>query len=130
MLRRYCLAWVGMMLLAILNGGLRDGLYAGRVGELAAHQISTGLLLVVFAGYFWGLTSAWPIESAGMAWRIGLMWLLMTLAFETGMVRLVGGHPWERLLHEYDLLAGRVWLLVPLWTLVGPYLFYRLRRSP
>lgn len=129
-LRRYALAWLGLMLLAILNGTLRQALYADRLGELSAHQLSTAILLLAFTAYLWGLSTAWPIGSAGLAWRIGLLWLCLTLAFETGMVRLVGGHPWERLLHEYDLLAGRVWLLVPLWTLLGPYVAFRLRRLP
>ena len=59
MLLKYFLAWFGMMILAILNGGLRDVLYKPRVGDLVAHQISTVILLVLFAAYFRILIQNW-----------------------------------------------------------------------
>ena len=129
MFAKYFLAWFGMMALAILNGGLRDKLYEPLIGELVAHQLSTVLLVVVFAGYFWLLTSYWPISSSGQAWSIGLMWLVMTLLFEIGLGRWGLGYAWSRVLHDYDLMAGRVWVLVPLWTLIGPALFFHLRQE-
>lgn len=130
MLLKYFLAWFGMMILAILNGGLRDVLYKPRVGDLAAHQISTVILLVLFAAYFRVLASVWPIESSKRAWIIGFMWLCMTLAFEIGLGRALLGYPWSRVLHDYNILAGRVWVLIPLWTLIGPYVFFRLKKNP
>lgn len=125
---RYFLAWFGMMILAIGNGGLRDSFYRPHVGDLAAHQISTAVLIVLFAVYFRLLASIWPIRSAGQAWAIGLMWMAMTFAFEFVLGHYILGHPWSRVLQEYDILAGKVWGLIPLWTLVGPYVFYRLGR--
>ena len=62
MFLKYFLAWFGMMILAILNGTLRDVFYKPHVGDLAAHQISTVILLVLFAAYFRMLASIWPIE--------------------------------------------------------------------
>jgi hypothetical protein len=118
-----------MMILAVLNGGLRDMLYKPYVGDLPAHQISTVILLILFALYFRLLASVWPIRSSGVAWTIGLMWLAMTLAFETVMGRFIAGNPWSMVLHDYNILAGRVWVLIPLWTLTGPYVFFRLRRE-
>ncbi len=129
MLAKYFLAWFGMMALAILNGGLRNKLYAPLTGELAAHQLSTVLLVAIFAGYFWLLTSLWPIASSGQAWRTGLMWLVMTLLFEIGLGHWGLGYAWSRVLQDYNLMAGRVWVLVPLWTLVGPPLFFWLRKE-
>lgn len=130
MLIRYFLAWFGMMILAILNGGLRDVLYKPHVGDLVAHQISTVILLVLFAAYFRILASIWPIESSKRAWIIGFMWLCMTLVFEIGLGKVLLGYPWSRVLHDYNILAGRVWVLIPLWTLIGPYVFFRLKKTP
>jgi len=123
---KYCLAWPGMMLLAITNGGLRDLLYQSRLGELAAHQLSTVLLLLLLAGYFRMLAIRWPLSSASQAWTVGVAWLVLTLSFEFGFGHYIAGHSWNRLWAEYNLLAGRVWLLIPLWVLVGPALFRRL----
>jgi hypothetical protein len=129
MLAKYCLAWFGMMVLAVVNGGLRDLLYRPHVGELAAHQISTLILFLVFTAYFWVLTSIWPIGSSQQAWAIGWMWLLMTLAFEIGLGRFIAGNTWSRVFSDYNVLAGRVWVLIPLWTLIGPYVFFRLKQA-
>lgn len=130
MLTKYFLAWFGMMLLAILNGVLRDLLYKPQLGELAAHQISTLLLLLLLAAYFWLLTSRWRLKTSRQAWLIGLVWLVMTLAFEVGLGRLSAGSSWAAILADYNILAGRIWILIPFWTLVGPYVFFRLRSTP
>lgn len=83
----------------------------------------------MFAAYFWLLASIWPIESSRQAWAIGWMWLLMTLAFEVGLGRFIAGNTWGQVLHDYNVFAGRVWILIPLWTLIGPYVFFRLRQG-
>ena len=53
---RYLIAWFGMMGLAIANGAVRDVVYRARMGDRAAHQISTVILLLLFSGYFWGFS--------------------------------------------------------------------------
>ncbi len=128
MLTTYCIAWFGMLLLAIANGGLRDLAYQSRLGERAAHQLSTLILLLLFTGYLWLLTRHWPIESAKQAWLIGGIWCLLTALFEVGLARL-GGHSWQRIRHAYNLLAGELWGLIPLWLLIAPYLFFRYQQG-
>ena len=48
---KYILAWFPMLLLAVLNGTLRDLGYKKYVGDLTAHQISTITLVILFALY-------------------------------------------------------------------------------
>lgn len=69
MILKYVLAWFGMMMLAIINGGLRDFAYKSHVGDLPAHQISTVILIILFAGYFRFLAAVWPLRSASQVWR-------------------------------------------------------------
>lgn len=126
MILKYFFAWFGMMILAIINGGLRDFAYKPLLGDLPAHQISTVTLIVLLAGYFRVLTSLWPIKSASQAWVIGGLWFAMTVAFEFGMGRLISGDSWSTLFHAYNALAGQVWVFIPLWVLIGPYVFFRL----
>jgi hypothetical protein len=125
MIMKYALAWFGMMILAIINGGLRDLAYKPYLGDLPAHQISTVTLMVLFAGYFWLLTTRWPIKSASRAWIIGGIWFLMTEAFEFGVGRFIGGNSWSTLFHAYNVFAGQVWIFIPLWVSVGPFVFFR-----
>ena len=123
----YAAGWLGLVVLAIVNGGLREKGYAQRMGERAAHQVSTVIGLVLFGVYIWLYTGLVPIQTPRQALLIGAMWLAMTVAFEFGFGHWVMGHPWKQLVDDYNLLRGRLWLLVPLWTAAAPYLFFQLR---
>lgn len=123
---RYLYAWLVLLLVAMLNGGIRDLTYGKHVSELLANQIScvTGILLfaVVISRY----VRRWPPANAREAWCIGLFWMALTVAFEFLFFHYVGGHTWEELLANYDMASGRLWPLILLWVLVAPYLFYRI----
>jgi hypothetical protein len=51
----------------------------------------------------------------------------MTIIFELLFGHYVIGHSFAKLFEDYNVLKGRVWLLVLIWTTVAPYLFYRIR---
>lgn len=128
-LRTHLLLWFPLMFIAIANGAARDLLYRPPLGELRAHQLSTATLLLLFALYFRFIFARWRLPSAGRALTVGLLWLLMTIAFEFGFGRLAAHKPWPELLREYDLAAGRVWVVIPLWVAAAPLLFCRRRRG-
>ena len=113
-------AWLGMLVLAVLNGALREALLTPALGGTVGRQLSTLLLLALFAGWFWFLHRPGLWRPPGRRGSLGAVWLIMTLAFETFMGRVLGGKPWSAVFEDYDVLAGRIWILVPLWTLVGP----------
>jgi hypothetical protein len=118
-------AWLGMLVLAVLNGALREAILTPASGDTVGRQLSTALLLALFAGWFWLLHRRWPLSTARQAWLVGVVWLVMTLALETFMGRVLAGKPWSEVFADYDVRAGRIWVLVPVWTLVGPYVFFR-----
>lgn len=124
---RYLIAWFVLLVVAVINGGLRDLSYGKYVSELSSHQFScvTGILL--FAIVIHQFVQRWPPAGAREAWFIGAFWMLLTVAFEFLFFHYVGGHSWEMLLANYDMANGRLWPLILLWVLVAPYLFYRLR---
>lgn len=127
MLLKYGIAWFGIMVLAVINGAVREALYKPYTGELPAHQIATAILFILITIYLYMLISVWPVKSASQAWKIGVLWLVMTLAFESIIGRFVSGSPWSRIFSDYNLLAGRVWVFIPLWMLTGPYVLSRKR---
>jgi hypothetical protein len=128
MIWKYILGWFGLLIVAMINGGVRDALYKPAVGELAAHQISTLTGIILFGLVIWWMTRLWPIASSQRAWTIGLIWLVMTVAFEFLFFHYVAGHSWGELLNNYNIAEGRVWVLVLLWTLIAPYMFWRARQ--
>jgi hypothetical protein len=127
MIWRYTVAWLGLVVLGIINGMIRNSVYAKVLGELLAHQVSTVTLIVLIGLYTWVLSGWWKIQSTRQAVAIGLIWLTLTVIFEFLFGHYVVGHPWSRLLHDYNILQGRVWVLVLIWTAVVPYFMYRLR---
>lgn len=127
MILKYILLWVPMVFIAIINALIRQYGYLRFVGERAAHQISTVTGIALFGVYIGFVTGRWRIESAGQAVSIGLLWLVMTIAFEFLFGHYVAGNTWERLLLDYNLLAGRVWVFMLLWIAVAPYIMFRLR---
>ncbi|HYW77168.1 MAG TPA: hypothetical protein VFA48_11180 [Gammaproteobacteria bacterium] len=123
----YAACWPGMVLLAILNGTLREKLYGPHVPELLAHQVSTVVLIALLGIYLWILTVFFRIETVRQALLIGGLWLALTVIFEFLFGHWVMGHSWETLFGDYNLARGRIWLLVLIWTAISPYLFYRMR---
>jgi len=63
-------AWLGMLVLAVLNGALREALLTPALGGTVGRQLSTLLLLALFAGWFWFLHRRWPLATARQAWLV------------------------------------------------------------
>jgi hypothetical protein len=116
----WLLGWFGMLVLALLNGTFRALFTQPLLGETAARVLATVLLLAALTAYVWWLHLRRPIPSARQAWAIGSAWVAMTLTFEFGWGRLGEGLSWSTMFADYDVTAGRIWVLVPLWTAVLP----------
>lgn len=126
-MRFWLLAWPGCAGLAIVNAGLRDALYLERLGDLHAHQLATGILVSALGAYAVVLDRRRPLPTGEAAMRVGAAWAGFTLLFEFGLGRLRGLST-SRMLADYDLTAGRVWILVPITMLIAPVLVERRRR--
>lgn len=122
---RYLFAWTGLVIIAVLNGTLRVTAFSPHMSDLLAHQLSTVAGIMFFSIYLWFLSRFWPIPSAGQAAIIGCMWLIMTIAFEFLFGHYIVGHSWNKLLADYNIFEGRLWVLILIWTLVAPYVFYK-----
>jgi hypothetical protein len=120
MLLRAILIWLGILILASLNGAVRDLLVAPRFGDLMARAISTVILCVLIALVtWWSIGWIRPLTSRA-ALEIGIVWLVLTLTFEFGFGHFVSGKPWAELLADYDVQRGRIWVLVLIATLLAP----------
>jgi hypothetical protein len=126
MIAKYILVWFVLVIVAIINGTIRNEVYKDFLGDLRAHQLSTLTGIILFGLVIWGFTRLWKIPSAQQAWIIGFMWLGMTIIFEFIFGHYVMGHPWSKLLHDYNIFQGRVWILVLICTTIAPYVFYKL----
>ena len=65
----------------------------------------------------------------GDAWTVGVLWLVLTLAFEFLAGHYLFHNPWERLFADYNVAQGRIWILVLITTVLAPVLVYALRSA-
>jgi hypothetical protein len=109
----------------VANGIIREVAYADTVGDHAAHQLSTFTLIAMIAGYTWWVQRRWPLTSTHEALRIGILWVVLTVAFEFGFGHYVDGASWSTLLADYDITRGNLWVLVLLTIGAAPVLSRR-----
>jgi hypothetical protein len=128
MILRAALVWGGLLVVAILNGGFREAVLVPRVGLGLGRALSTVLLSLLILGIGW-LATPWigPVTIQD-AWTIGILWVGMTLAFEFLGGHFVFGKPWQELFADYNLLAGRIWVMVLIVTLMTPIVAFTVRR--
>ncbi|MFB6217492.1 MAG: hypothetical protein ABEJ72_11115, partial [Candidatus Aenigmatarchaeota archaeon] len=117
------LLWLVFMVFAIINGITREKLYRPRIGEWKAHVIST-FILVTFIALSTYLLLKYGVKSYTSLdlLLVGVVWSSMTVTFEFLFGHFAEGYSWQRLLKDYNLLKGRVWIFVPLTLLLSPYL--------
>jgi len=119
--------WFLFMILAIINAGIRNGVYKPIVGDLVAHQISTFILIIIILVVTYLVLSYSNLKLSGSeAVLIGATWLILTIVFEFIAGLYVFGNSWEKLYVDYNILKGRVWSLVLITTFFAPYISKRL----
>ncbi|MCC7010518.1 MAG: hypothetical protein IT184_17045 [Acidobacteria bacterium] len=122
MLGRSVVVWLAVLVLAFVNGGVREVLLIPAIGAFAGRAISAiALSLVVLLVTY--LTIRWVgPRSPRDAWIIGALWLALTLAFELLTGHFAFGTPWPDLFADYDVFHGRLWPLVLVTVAVAPRL--------
>lgn len=123
---QYFLLWFPMLIIAMINGMIREKFIRSFLPYSGARQLSTIMLIVFFAFYIWFVIRKFPPGSTSQSWIIGVFWVILTLLFEFGF-GLLQGTSFKSLLAEYNIFKGRLWILVPLSVLLFPYLFYVLK---
>ena len=129
-LARALLTWGVLLVAAIANGALRRGVYAASMSELLAHQISCFTGIALFAILIWVVSRRWPFRSRAQALRIGILWLVMTVAWELLFGHYVFGWPWARLWHDYEFWTGRLWVVVLASLVILPVLIETMDHEP
>jgi hypothetical protein len=115
--------WFVFLVIAFSVGAFREAWLRPRIGEPRAHVIGTLsavilMTLVIYAFVRQVHASCSMIDLT----LIGLLWLLMTVAFEFGFFHYVMGKPWELLVADYNVSRGRIWVLVLATVFLAPIL--------
>lgn len=97
--------------------------WAGRAYRKHDHSVLSDILVA------WFSTSWIGPKNGREAFAIGMLWVALTVAFEFLAGHYVFGNSCERLIADYNVLRGRVWVLVLLATCLRP-LWAFLQKQP
>ncbi|MBM7454183.1 hypothetical protein HNR62_000007 [Oceanisphaera litoralis] len=119
--------WLVILVLAIINGGLREALLMQVFGHSLALPLS-GMLLSVLILAVTCLALPWfgRLPARGYA-AIGMGWLCLTLVFEFGFGYLIQGKSWPQLVEAYTFRDGNLWPIVLLVVASAPYVAAKIR---
>lgn len=119
--------WLVIIAVESVHGTLRQLLLAPVLGDFRARQVSvlTGSLLIFLVA--WLFVRWLGATSRRMLLGIGFFWVVLTVAFELALGRLLG-FEWSRLLEDYDLPNGGLMGLGLVAMFLTPLLAARLRK--
>ncbi|HVE58438.1 MAG TPA: hypothetical protein VNB22_16515 [Pyrinomonadaceae bacterium] len=120
--------WLAIIAAEFLHGTLRVLFLQPFVGDFRARQISvfTGILIILTISY---LCAGWlRAENSLQLFLVGLLWLVLTVAFEISLGRLLN-LSWERIFSDYDLRNGGLMPIGLLFLIFAPLIAAKLKRK-
>lgn len=123
------IAWLGLFVLAFLNGALREVGLKKVLGivEPTAHQLSCLSGVVLWTGFVWFIWNKIKISTIKQAALTGLIWFSLTFLFETFVLN--RNLSWPEILHTYNVMAGEFWGLVLVWLGLMPIAIFWLKKK-
>ncbi len=118
--------WLVILVLAVVNGTLRQGVLIPRLGATSGLVLS-GLLLASLILAVTYLFLPWlGIRRTGQLLLLGACWLALTLGFEF-LFGLLRGKRLPEMLEAYTFKGGNLWPAVLVVTALAPWLGGKLR---
>ena len=122
------LLWLPMIVIAIINGTIRQLFFIKSMNELRAHQLSTITLILFCSIYLWFVFPILDVHSITQALFIGFIWTLLTISFEFLLGRLTN-KSWTYLLQDYNIAKGHIWPIFLISLFLLPCLLYLIKNK-
>ncbi len=121
--------WFVIVLLAIINGILRESLYNSLFNALLARAVSSIVLIVlIFMIVYVSISKSGMIFLSHESLWLGTFWLILTIIFEFMFGHFIMGNSWSTLLQDYNILKGHLWPLVLVSVFISPYVAGKLTK--
>ena len=119
--------WFGILVLAVVNGTLREKVLLPTLGNTGGFICSGLILSICIFGVALAATP-WYGQLTSNQWLlIGAFWLVLTLIFEFSFGRFVQHKSWAELFQAYTFKGGNIWPLVLLVTFIAPWCAAKVR---
>jgi len=115
-----------MPLLGIVNGSVREFLLKNYFEDAIANRVSVFSLIILIFIYGLVIRKKINIDSGSDAFKCSIIWIGLTLCFEFGFGHFVFDKSYDTLLADYNVLEGRLWPLVLIFTGLMPFILRKL----
>jgi len=121
--------WLFVALAAMMNGMFRSLFLVPRLGDHAAHVLSVLMMMILVLLLSSALVNRFLREYGNSdLFLIGFLWMAMSVSVDFLFEFFVMDVPWRVILRDYNLFSGRIWLLVLVTELIGPWFMASNRR--
>jgi hypothetical protein len=130
LMKRAIAVWLILIAVEFVHGMLRTVFLVAYVGDFRARQIGVfiGSALIVLIAY---LFTGWlQATSTRALLLVGVLWLLLTVAFELVFGHFVFGRSWASLREDYNLVRGGLLPLGLLVLVLSPAIAAWMRHRP
>ncbi len=127
LLGRTLIVWLVVIAAETVHGVLRELFLTPLVGDLRARQIGVAVGSLIILAIALAFSRWLGARTARRQLGVGLVWVVLTLAFEAGLGMLLGLSA-QRMLADYDVTAGGLMPLGLAVLLLSPWIAARLRR--
>jgi len=121
------LIWFSLLILAILNGGIRNIVITPLIGENISKPLSGFTLCCLIF-----IVSLLFIPKLGKGLKktyiqMGILWVLLTIIFET-IISLIEKIPLNKIINAYNITTGDLWLIVVIFIGFIPIIIAKIKR--
>ncbi len=125
---KHFLLWLPLIVIAFINGTIRQLIIAKYFNELRAHQLSTITLIILSSIFVFLIFPFLNIKNTKQAFLIGLLWVFLTVIFEFTL-GITTKKSWAILFQDYNIITGHFWPIFLLCLFLLPFLCYILKRK-
>lgn len=120
--------WLFILPIAFINGIIRVAFLNLYFGERLGHILSTFLLVIAVVLVVCFFNGKIENRTNKDLMIIGILLVFFTIVFEFSL-GFSTGKTWQFMLEDYNLLKGRIWLLVLLAEFLSPLILKSIRKS-
>jgi hypothetical protein len=114
--------WLFVAVAATMNGMFRTLFLVPRLGEYTSHVLSALMLMIVVLLSSSVLVNRLQKEYENIdLFLIGILWVSLSVIADFVFEHYVLDVPWRAITYDYNLISGRIWILVLTTEFLGPW---------
>jgi len=122
LVQRSCEVWLFVAVAGAMNGMFRSLFLAPRIGEYASHVLSVLILIIVVLLSSSVLVNKLLKEYVNAdLFLIGSLWVVLSVTSDFTFEHYVLEVPWRAIASDYNLISGKIWILVLTTEFIGPW---------